>query len=104
VVSINRQHSFFQTLYSPLLSLPGGAQTKQALDVLLIALARSELAVENDETARWYETQRERVWSEFLSDAYRSLQDKMAPIDEEAAESDSSAADDDGVAELEAAE
>lgn len=104
VVSINRQHSFFQTLYSPLLSLPGGAQAKQALDVLLIALARSELAVENDETARWYETQRERVWSEFLSDAYRSLQDKMAPIDEEAAESDPSEADDDGVAELEAAE
>ena len=107
VVCINRQHSFFQTLYNPLLSLTGGTQAKQALDVLLIALARSELAVENEETARWYETQRERAWSEFLADAYRSLQDKMAPTDEESAERDPDADGDvdvDNVAELQAAE
>lgn len=105
VVCINRQHSFFQTLYNPLLSLTGGAQAKQALDVLLIALARSELAVENEETARWYETQRERAWSEFLADAYRSLQDKMTPADEESAERDLDPGDeDDDVAELQAAE
>lgn len=105
VVCINRQHSFFQTLYNPLLSLTGGAQAKQALDVLLIALARSELAVENEETARWYETQRERAWSEFLADAYRSLQDKMTPADEESAERDLDAGgEDDDVAELQAAE
>lgn len=105
VVCINRQHSFFQTLYNPLLSLTGGAQAKQALDVLLIALARSELAVENEETAHWYETQRERAWSEFLADAYRSLQDKMTPADEESAERDLDAGgEDDDVAELQAAE
>ncbi len=106
VVQINRQHSFFQTLYSPLLTLPGGAQSKQALDVLLIALARSELAVENEETASWYLTQRERAWSEFLADAYRSLQQKMAPVDEESAEADDSHANDDkeDVADLQAAE
>lgn len=105
VVCINRQHSFFQTLYNPLLSLTGGAQAKQALDVLLIALARSELAVENDDTARWYETQRERAWSEFLADAYRSLQDKLMPADEESAESDLDAgSDNEDVAELQAAE
>jgi hypothetical protein len=102
VVRINRQHSFFQTLYSPLLSLTGGAQAKQALDVLLIALARSELVVENEETAAWYLTQRERAWSEFLADAYRSLQQKMAPVDEESAESADNGAV--GVAELQAAE
>lgn len=104
VVSVNRQHSFFQTLYNPLLSLAGGTQAKQALDVLLIALARSELAVENEDTARWYETQRERAWSEFLADAYRSLQDKMSPTDEEAAEDADNAGDEDDVAELQAAE
>lgn len=106
VVRINRQHSFFQTLYSPMLSLTGGAQAKQALDVLLIALARSELAVENEETAAWYLTQRERAWSEFLSDAYRSLQEKMAPVDEESAEPSEESAEENngGVAELQAAE
>lgn len=105
VVRINRQHSFFQTLYSPLLSLTGGAQAKQALDVLLIALARSELVVENEDTAAWYLAQRERAWSEFLADAYRSLQQKMAPVDEESAEAaDGNAEDDGGVAELQAAE
>jgi len=108
VVRINRHHSFFQTLYSPLLSLAGGAQAKQALDVLLIALARSELAVENEETASWYLIQRERAWSEFLADAYRSLQQRMAPADEESAESTDPAEGGDegeaGVAELQAAE
>lgn len=108
VVYINRQHSFFQTLYSPLLSLSGGAQAKQALDLLLIALSRSELAVENEETANWYLTQRERAWSEFLTDAYRSLQQKMTPADEESAESADAAEergdDEDAVAERAAAE
>ena len=85
-VLINRQHPFFQTLYSPLLTLPHGGQAKQALDILLIALARAELAVEHDETANWYVTQRERAWSSFLTDAYTSLQQKMAPVDEESAE------------------
>lgn len=88
VVEINRKHSFFQLLYSPLLSLPHSEQSKQALDLLLIALARAELAVEHEETADWYVTQRERRWSEFLTDAYRSLQQKLAPPDEESAEAD----------------
>jgi hypothetical protein len=105
VVRINRAHSFFQTLYSPLLSLTGGAQAKQALDVLLIALARSELVVENEETAAWYLTQRERAWSEFLADAYRSLQQKMAPVDEESAEPGETSNEGAGdVVELQAAE
>ncbi len=90
-VLINRQHPFFQTLYSPLANLPHGARAKQALDVLLIALSRSELAVEHEETANWYLTQRERRWSEFLNDAYRSLQQKMAPADEESSEADMAA-------------
>lgn len=85
-VLINRQHAFFQTLYGPLLKTPHVAQAKQALDVLLIALARAELAVDDDQAALWYETQRERSWSSFLTDAYKSLQQAMAPVDEESAE------------------
>lgn len=87
-VVINRSHSFFQSLYSPLLMLPNGEQAKQSLDLLLIALARAELSVDHEATADWYVTQRERRWSEFLTDAYRSLEQKMAPPDEETAEGD----------------
>lgn len=86
-VQINRQHPFFQTLYGPLLALPHGSQAKQALDVLLIALARAELAIEDDTCAAWYETQRERAWSPFLADAYKMLQQSTAAVDEETAES-----------------
>lgn len=102
VVLINRQHSFFQTLYEPLLQLQGSAQAKQALDVLLIALSRAELAVDNEETENFYVTQRERMWSNFLTDAYRSLQQRMQPVDEESAEE--SQTDDDAEPELQAAE
>src|SRR5262249_47913600 len=97
-VLINRQHPFFEALYGPLLGLPNGAQAKQAVDVLLIALARSELAIEDEQCAQWYETQRERAWSPFRADAYKVLQRAMAPVDEEAAAADT------GGEELQAAE
>ncbi|MHB0670826.1 ATP-binding protein [Roseomonas mucosa] len=87
-VLINRQHAFFQTFYGPLLKLPHAAQAKQALDVLLITLARGELTLDDDQAVMWFEAQRERNWSNFLSDAYRSLQQSMAPVDEETAEND----------------
>lgn len=87
-VLINRQHAFFQTLYGPLLKIPNASQAKHALDVLLIALARAELNIDDEQAALWYETQRERHWSSFLNDAYRSLQQAMAPADEESAEND----------------
>jgi len=103
-VLINRQHSFFKTLYEPLLRIAGGSQAKQALDILLIALARAELAVENQDTENFYVTQRERMWSDFLTDAYRSLQQKMEPSDEESAEDEGADDVGDGGAQLEAAE
>ena len=87
-VMINRQHTFFQAFYAPLLGLEGGGQAKQALDVLLIALARAELGIEDDTCAAWYEAQRERAWSTFLFDAYKMLQQTTAPVDEETAEGD----------------
>lgn len=92
-VVINRQHSFFQALYSPLMGLSDGAKAKQALDVLLIALSRAELAVEHEDTANWYVVQRERAWSEFLADAYKWLNERMTPSDEEAQESNGENAD-----------
>jgi hypothetical protein len=85
-VLINRQHPFFQTLYGPLLHLAHGTQAKHALDVLLIALARAELSIEDDTCAAWYETQRERAWSPFMADAYKMLQQSTAAVDEETAE------------------
>ncbi len=86
VVMINRQHPFFQAFYAPLLGLEGGGQAKQALDVLLIALARAELGIEDETCAAWYEAQRERAWSTFLFDAYKMLQQAAAPTEEETAE------------------
>ena len=85
-VLINRQHTFFQAFYAPLLGLEGGGHAKQALDVLLIALARAELGIEDETCAAWYEAQRERAWSIFLFDAYKMLQQAAAPADEETAE------------------
>ena len=97
---INREHAFFQALYGPLLKFAQGNQAKQALDVLLITLARAELVIEDETCATWYETQREQAWSPFLANAYKMLQQANAPVDEETAES--SAADDEAGGEGEA--
>lgn len=86
-VLINREHAFFQALYGPLLKFAHGNQAKQALDVLLITLARAELVIEDEVCATWYETQREQAWSPFLANAYKMLQQANAPVDEETAES-----------------
>lgn len=99
-VVINRQHAFFQALYGPLLKFSQGNQAKQALDVLLITLARAELVIEDETCAAWYETQREQAWSPFLANAYKMLQQANAPVDEETAEA--IAADDEAGGEGEA--
>lgn len=82
-VVINREHGFFQTLYGPLLDLPNAAEAKLALDVLLITLARSELVIEDEMCAEWYEAQRDQVWSSYLGNAYRMLLQATRPNDEE---------------------
>ncbi len=86
VARINRQHSFFQMLYAPLLELDGGGAAKDALDVLLLALSRAELNTEDEMCSEWYVAQRERHWSNFLADAYKMLEQENAPPDEETAE------------------
>jgi hypothetical protein len=85
-VLVNRAHPFYKSFYAPLLDVTGGGQARQALDVLLIALARAELRVDDDQAAMWYEAQRERQWSPFLSDALRVLQQTLKPEEEEAHE------------------
>ncbi|WP_295194261.1 ATP-binding protein [uncultured Brevundimonas sp.] len=92
-VLINREHPFFQSLYAPLLKSSDSGPAKDALDVLLIALARAELSIDDETCAAWYVAQRERAWSPFLADAYNMLQQATAPVDEETAEA--SAAEDD---------
>ena len=86
VVKINRAHPFFTTLYARLLLPAADEQAKEAVDVLLIALARAELIVDDEQAATFYQAQRERVWSPFLNDALRVLAQTLQPADEEASE------------------
>ncbi|MEA2906272.1 MAG: hypothetical protein QOI12_3659 [Alphaproteobacteria bacterium] len=85
-VKINRAHPFFTTLYARLLLPEADKQAKEAVDVLLIALARAELTVDDEQAATFYQAQRERAWSTFLNDALRVLAQTLQPDDEEASE------------------
>lgn len=86
VVRINRAHPFYATLYARLVKEGADRQAKEAVDVLLIALARAELHVDDEQAATFYEAQRGRVWSPFLNDALRILAQTLQPGDEEATE------------------
>lgn len=85
VIQINKQHPFFTTLYSSVLELEGGAKAKEAIDVLLITLAREELRTKNPTTADFYLEQREQRWSPYLASALRNLEREFPDLDEEAA-------------------
>jgi hypothetical protein len=82
VVVVNRQHQLYQVLYGDLLRL-GAARAKQAVDLVLLALAKAELTVIEDDKGLFYAAQRRSVWSPFLSDALANLATKMT-ADEEA--------------------
>ena len=84
-VRINRSHPFHEVLYHDLLELPGGARAKEAVDVLLLTLGRSELTVGDPEMSEWYRAQRTRRWSIMLEDALRSLSGKMVEVEDEEA-------------------
>ncbi len=83
VVQVNRKHPFYDVLYSPLISLPGGYQAKEAIDVLLITLAKPELTAREEEYENWYEAQREQVWSPFLKFGMKNLKQQLRPSEEE---------------------
>jgi len=83
VARVNRGHSFYSALYGELLKLAGAGQAKYAVDVLLLALAKAELSVDEDMTKLWYEEQRKQEWSPFLSNALRVLEQTLHPTDVE---------------------
>ena len=82
VVYINRQHPFYEVLYGSVLTLTGGELAKNALDVLLIALAKAELELDEDTASQFFEHQRVEVWSKFLSHALRNLTGKIKEASE----------------------
>jgi len=88
VLYVNKRHPFFHVLYGSLLHVPGGGLAKEAIDLLLIALAKGELS-DNEQTAEIYRVQRETLWSPFLATSMRDLERRfVVPIVEEEVESD----------------
>jgi hypothetical protein len=83
-VQINQAHPFYEVLYRDLMRLPGGFRAKEAVDILLITLARAELTANDPYVAEWYRVQRKRRWSPFLEDALTSLAHRLeGAMDEE---------------------
>lgn len=77
VVKINKRHPFFTVLYANLLDKPGLGVAKEAVDLVLIALAKGELG-DNEQTTEIYRAQRETQWSPFLATAMRDLERRFA--------------------------
>lgn len=73
VAEINRRHPFYSTFYEHL-ALNADARARHAIDVLLLALAKAELGVEEDNHKDFYEHQREREWSDFLKYGLKHLE------------------------------
>ncbi len=73
VVGVNKKHPFFQSVYGTLLQSEGGLLAKEAVDLLLITLAREELRTKNSETREFYRAQRVERWSPFLASGLRTL-------------------------------
>lgn len=64
VAELNTEHPFFKVFYAPLAGLPN-PRPRQAVDLLLLSLAKSELEAENDVKLA-LQHQREAEWSPFL--------------------------------------
>lgn len=90
VIYINRSHPFYDVLYRDVLELPGGRRAKEAIDVLLITLGKTELEAEDEQMKQWYETQRKKRWSQFLETAMKSLNQRLSNPDEAEEEDNSS--------------
>ena len=82
-VKINRRHPFYEVFYADLLRLPGGARAKAALVLVLLALARTEMTVEEADMELWFSAQRKHLWSPFLDTALRSLAQRLDSGDED---------------------
>ncbi|NOT35551.1 MAG: hypothetical protein HOP12_15510 [Candidatus Eisenbacteria bacterium] len=82
LVKVNRQHPFFETLYSATLVSGQGARLKYGMDVLLLMLGRAELTAEHDHTKMLYEAQRVGIWSPFLRNSLKVLEQALQDQDE----------------------
>jgi hypothetical protein len=82
VVWINRKHPFYAMCYGELLSLTGGYKAKQALDVLLLTLAKAELQIDDETAGQQFRYQREQIWSSELAIALQNLAGRVQPPDE----------------------
>lgn len=71
VAKVNRQHPFYSAFYAALLKLPGGNRARYALDLVLLALAKGELRIEDPVTKLWNENLRKTQWTPFLSNALK---------------------------------
>lgn len=81
VVQVNLRHPFFEVLYADLLRL-GGDKAKEAVDLLLIMLAKFEATAASEDAQR-YAWERERRWSPFLATALRSLGQRLPTTEAE---------------------
>jgi hypothetical protein len=82
VIRINRQHPFYQTFYADLLKLPGGSRAKEIADGLLIMLGKDELTVEDEVAKLFLQNRRQNVWSAFLANLIKILEQTLQPSEE----------------------
>lgn len=73
VVGINTSHPFYTVLYKSLMEGAGGRKAKEAVDVLLFALARTELLEPDEDIANILAATRKHKWSSFLETALKNL-------------------------------
>lgn len=76
-IEINKSHPFYEVLYGDLLEHPDTVRAKEALDLLLMALARTELIVDDPDKEIWLSSQRKFTWSPFLDAAIRTLMQRL---------------------------
>jgi hypothetical protein len=85
IAMINKCHPFFKGFYASLVG-SGNSKARQAVDLLLLALAKSELEGD-DNLKRIYEHQRDAEWTPFLKVSLNIL-DQLQPVDLEEREED----------------
>lgn len=85
IATINTAHPFYTSVYSRLTLEGGGGRARDAIDLLIITLANSELEAEDKDMQMFYQAQREDRWSPFLKQALRILEND---IDQDAPENE----------------
>jgi hypothetical protein len=81
VVKINKSHEFYKEVYATLLE-DEHAFTRYGIELLLMALSRSELTQEEKQRGQWFYHLRTRDWSDFLKAAINNLSARTESGDE----------------------